>query len=138
MIKQLILAGALLMFAGPVLAQKTTQPANTSRATTSFMKNATVGSKFVTDASRLAAEKAQNPDVKTFAQNLANASSQKSEELSQLAQQAGMTMADPQLDARRAAAMRRLQAMPAGAKFDRAFIDAQSTALNRAVSAFRR
>jgi putative membrane protein len=118
--------------------QEATAPTKTSRSTASFVKNATIGSKFAVDSSRLAAEKAQNPDVKSFAQRLADDYGKKSDELKQMVQQAGMPTVDPVLDARRAAMMRKLQAAPAGAKFDRAYIDAQAKAHNQAVPMFRR
>jgi putative membrane protein len=137
MLKQLVLACALILSAGPTMAQKTTAPPKAAKATAAFVKNATIGSAFAADASRLAAQKAQNPEVKTFAQNMADEATKKSDELKQIVQQAGMPAIEPVLDARRAAVMKRLQALPAGTKFDRAYIDAQGTTLNRAISALR-
>ncbi len=85
MLKQLILAAALALFAVPASAQKANAPATKpSRATMSFVKNALVGSKFAVESSRLAAQKAQNPDVKNFAQRLADDYSRRSEELKQI------------------------------------------------------
>jgi putative membrane protein len=138
MLRQIILASALLLVAAPAMAQKANpSPAKASRVTTAFVKNASVGSKFAVDSSRLAAEKAQNPDVKSLAQRLADDYGKKSDELKQITQQAGMQTTDPVLDSRRASIMRRLQTMPAGPKFDRTYIDAQATAHNRAIPIFR-
>jgi putative membrane protein len=145
MFRTFILASALVLFAGTAMAQKAIDPSQkqkaspaASKSTAQFVKNATVGSKFAVDSSRLAAQKAQNPELKTFAQHLADDYAKKSGELMQMVQKAGMPAADPILDARRAAIMRKLQAAPTGAKFDRAYIDAQTTAHNQAVSMFRR
>ena len=76
------------------MAQKANPPAKTSRVTTAFVKNASVGSKFAVDSSRLAAQKAQNPDVKNFAQKLADDYGEKSDELKQMAEQAGLRVTE--------------------------------------------
>lgn len=109
---------------------------NTSKATTEFLKNAGIGGKFEVDSSKVALDKAQNPDVKAFAQQMVDDHSKANDELKSTAANEGLEDKIPaELDAKHQAALEKLEAAPAES-FDKEYIKAQNDAHKEAVAAF--
>ena len=114
-----------ILFAGAALALSACATmAPTPRTATPYAMMAASSDQFEIQSSQTALERAQNTEVRRYAQTLIDHHTQTSATLMSAAQQAGLPPPPPVLTARHAAMLRTVQAAPA-AGFDRAYMTAQ-------------
>ena len=99
-----------------------TNSAATSTGDNAFMMKAAQGGMAEVELGQLAAQKAQNADVKKFAQKMVEDHSNANTELKTLATKKGMTL-PPDVGAKHKATMDKLKAL-SGAEFDKAYVAA--------------
>jgi putative membrane protein len=112
-------AAAALLAAAPVLAQSSSERSIDTR----FIDHAARGNQAAIDVGRLAEQKAESPEVKSFAQRLVNDHRKANEQLMQIAQKQGVELPTG-LDEEQQDLRARLEKLD-GAAFDRAFVDAE-------------
>jgi len=127
---------ALAILAAPAVAQTTSRPAGalTSTDAKSFITNTAVSNMFEIESSRLALQKARNPDVKRFAQTMIDDHTKAAQEFTGAVQAANQTMPPEQLDPAHQAIMNRLNG---SSDFDREYVGAQTKAHQDAVTMFK-
>lgn len=134
-----VVAAALLTSAVPSIAQTSKHaaaPAKTAAAApAAFVTKAGNGGLFEVESSKLALQKAQRADVKTFAQKMVDDHGKANQELAAEAQKAGV-QAPAKLDARHQQRLDKLSAAN-GPGFDEAYLGAQRSAHRDAVSLFQ-
>ena len=133
----LALAALAIACAAPLHAQTktTTTTTMTKSGTPSFAKKAAIGGLAEVQMGQMAADKATDPDVKSFAQRMVTDHSKANDELKSLASTKSWTL-PAGLDAKHRAAMNRLQ-KATGAAFDRQYMNAMVSDHNADVAAFR-
>ena len=105
-----------------------------SQMTSDYVTWAAMSDMYEIEAGRLAAQKARNPRVKNFAQMMVTDHTSSSQRLQQ-AMPSGLTMNMPtQLDAEHQAKLSQLQNAPAGAGFDRMYLQQQVMAHEQALA----
>ena len=97
-----------------------------------FAKAVAASDLYEIESAKLAAEKAQSAEIKSFAEHLRTDHEQSTKELSDAAKQANITVT-PALDAEKQSMLDQLKAAT-GADFDRRFIDQQTTAHQKAMA----
>ena len=145
--KTLLFAGAALAFATAGIAQS--QTPNTTRNQTGAAVVASSGSEdieFILDAAqgglaevelgKLAAERAQNDDVKKFAQRMVDDHTKANDQLKKIADSKSIKL-PTEVDTRDKALMQRLEKLN-GAAFDRTYINAMVNDHVKDVSEFKR
>jgi putative membrane protein len=133
-LKKLILAAALVAFAGPLHAQ--TSGAAQPMTDAQFAEVAAMSNMFEIESSRLALQKAQAPEVKTFAQKMIDDHTKVGAELKSVASgMSGKVKLPQKLDAEHQAILDALKAEE-GNDFDDEYIDAQVEAHQKAVNVF--
>jgi putative membrane protein len=133
-LKKLILAAALVAFAGPLHAQ--TNGAAQPITDAQFAEVAAMSNMFEIESSRLALQKAQAPEVKTFAQKMIDDHTKVGAELKSVASgMSGKVKLPQKLDAEHQAILDALKAEE-GNDFDDEYIDAQVEAHQKAVNVF--
>lgn len=103
-----------------------------SAMTSDFAQKAAIGDMFEIETSRVAIQKARNAQVKNFAQMMVTDHNQMSAKL-KAATPPGVAL-PAGLDAAHQAKLDALRNMPAGANFDRAYMNAQVEAHNEALA----
>jgi len=134
----LVLAALALACAAPLHAQtgtSTTTTSSTTKNVPSFAMEAARGGMAEVQMGQLAADKATDPDVKTFAQRMVTDHTKANDELQQLASTKGWTLPTA-MDAKQRATKARLD-KSTGAAFDRAYMNAMVADHNADVAAFR-
>jgi putative membrane protein len=134
----LIALAVVALTAGPALAQTKTAKAKTSRASSDemFVKNTAKDGMAEVELGKLAAEKASNADVKSFAERMVSDHTKANDELKQVAAKKNITLpADP--DAKAKAKYDRLSKL-SGPAFDRAYMNEMLAGHKKAVAAFGR
>lgn len=131
---------ALSLATSPILAQGAkpateTKKGASSKSAETFVTKAANGGLFEVESSKVAVQKAQRDDVKSFAQQMVDDHGKANQELMAEAQQAGIQV-PAKLDSAHQARLDKLNGA-SGAAFDRAYIAAQETAHREAVSLFR-
>lgn len=105
-----------------------------SQMTGDYMMRAAMSDMYEIEAGRIAAEKARNPRVRNFAQMMVTDHTNSSSRMQQ-AMPPGMTMNMPaQLDAEHQAKLTQLRNAPAGANFDRTYMQQQVMAHEQALA----
>jgi predicted outer membrane protein len=107
-----------LAAAGTALAQD--KAAKLDRADRNFMEKAAAAGMAEVETGKLAASKAQNPDIKAFGQQMVDDHSKANDELKALASQKGVQL-PASLDRKHAGEMKKLEKLT-GADFDREYI----------------
>ncbi len=120
-------AGLFLLSAAAITAQNTSsqQMDNGAKkmaksADTTFAMKAAQGGMAEVQMGKLAADKATNPDVKAFGQQMVDDHSKANDDLKSVAAKEGMTL-PADMDAKQQATYNRLQKL-SGANFDRAYV----------------
>jgi putative membrane protein len=106
---------------------------------TSFIQKAAMSDQFEIESSKLALQKATDPEIKQFAQQMIDEHSKSSDKLKATLQSAGANMSPPAglaLDARHQALMDKLQ-KASGKDFDRLYVQIQRDGHKEAVDLFR-
>lgn len=125
-----IAAAAFMSITSPVFAQGTTP------STEEFVTKAGVANAFEMDSSRMAVEKAQDEEVKEYAEMLIADHEKAGEELLSVVDQAGLNTPVPEgVDAKHKEMIEKLQAA-SGAEFDQVYIEMQVQAHEEAVELF--
>jgi putative membrane protein len=106
-----------------------------SPATTNYVGDAATGNMYEIEAGRIAAQKARNPRVKSFAQMMVSDHSNTAARM-QAAVPPGVRLPS-QLDAEHQAKLTQLQNTPAGAGFDRVYMQQQVAAHEEALALHR-
>ncbi len=109
---------AVMLMLAPAYAQR--HSANRMAADHTFVAKAANGGMAEVKLGKLATEKAANPDVKSFGQQMVDDHSKAGDELKQLATSKGMTL-PADIDAKEQATYDRLSKL-SGAAFDRAYM----------------
>jgi putative membrane protein len=108
-------------------------------ASTSFVQKASVSDQFEIESSKLALQKATDPQIKRFAQEMIDEHSKSTDKLKATLQSAGANMspsAGAALDAKHQALMDKLEKAP-GSEFDRLYVQIQKDGHKQAVGLFR-
>jgi putative membrane protein len=100
-----------------------------------FMTEAAIGGMAEVESGKLASTKAQNAEVKKFAQMMVTDHTKANNELKTLAESKGATL-PTELDAKHKSTMTELQGL-SGAQFDRAYVAAQLAAHEKTVKLFQ-
>ena len=118
--------------ANDVLGANTTNAAMPTDAS-GFATNVAASDLYEIESAKLAADKASNADVKSFAQHLRTDHEKSSAELKTAAGSADISVT-PKLDAEKQGMLDQLKTAAKGADFDRLFIEQQKTAHQKALS----
>ncbi|MFZ5779948.1 MAG: DUF4142 domain-containing protein [Pseudomonadota bacterium] len=121
--------------ADPPAAQQSAS-ARTAMATPAFLEAAAAGNTFEIDSSRLALERSNDADVKRFAQHMIDDHTKAGEKLKAAVQEAGLQPPPQKLDSKHQNMLDNLRKAQGGA-FDKAYIDAQTTAHVETVNLFK-
>ena len=105
-------------------------------SSTAFIKEAAAGGMAEVELGKLAQERAQSDEVKSFAKRMVDDHSKANDELQQMAQKKNITLSK-QLDGKHKALYDRLSKL-SGAQFDRAYMDAMLQDHRHDVAAFER
>jgi putative membrane protein len=116
--------------------QGQTGSANRMSGSSAFVSKAAVGGMAEVKLGQLAVQKASNPDVKAFGQQMVDDHGKANDELKQLASSKGMTL-PTDIDAKHQATYDRLSKLD-GAEFDRAYMKDMLADHKMDVSEFRR
>ena len=105
--------------------------------TKNFVKNARIGGLFEVESSRLALEKAQNAELKSFAQRMIDDHGKANQELEQIVSNQGIKVDEPptKLDPKHQTQLDKLRAANGG-QFDKLYLQMQQGAHNEAVTLF--
>ena len=107
--------------------------------TKNFVKNARVGGTFEIETSKLALEKTQNADIRSFAERMVTDHTNASEKLEQIVSGEAIKVDEPtsadKLDKKHQAMLDKLRKAD-GAQFDRLYVQMQQDAHNEAVTLF--
>lgn len=109
--------------------------ADTQTPDTKFISQAALGGMAEVELGRLAVAKAQNPEVKQFAQKMIDDHSKANNELNMLAKQKNYTL-PVRLDTKHQSVMDRLNGL-SGAEFDSAYVDAMIADHEETVALFK-
>lgn len=132
----LVLAALALACAAPLHAENAKTASSSSKnGTPTFAKKAAAGGLAEVQIGQMAADKATDPDVKSFAQRMVTDHTKANDELQQLASTKGWTL-PTELDAKHRSTMARLQKQ-SGAAFDRTYMNAMVADHNTDVAEFR-
>lgn len=110
--------------------------ADTPTDAATYVSMAGASDMFEIGSSQLALQKSQNDDVKEFAQMMIDHHRKTTEQVATAAREAGMTPAEPQLNAMQREMMTNLESAY-GAEFDRTYIDQQRQAHQKALALHR-
>lgn len=126
----ILLTAMSLVFAGAAAAQAPAPPAE------EFVATAAVSNTFEIDSGRIAAENAENPEVKEFADKIVSDHTDADEKLRAAAEEAGVATPVPEtLDPRHEEMIQQLNAAT-GAEFDTLYAEIQVQAHEEAVDLF--
>jgi putative membrane protein len=120
----------------PADSQAKTDTGAVAAADQAFVKEAAMGGMAEVDLGKLAASKAENPDVKQFGQRMVDDHGKANSELKNWASQKNVTLPNA-LDAKHQAEHDRLEKL-SGAAFDRAYMASMVADHNKDVAAFMR
>jgi putative membrane protein len=118
--------------ANDVLGANTTNAAMPTDAS-GFANNVAASDLYEIESAKLAADKASNAEVKSFAQHLRTDHEKSTSELKTAAGSANISVT-PKLDAEKQGMLDQLKAAANGADFDKLFVEQQKTAHQKALS----
>jgi putative membrane protein len=106
-----------------------------SSTTENFVRNASIGSQFEIESSKLALQKSSNPEIKQFAQMMIDDHTKASEQMKSDLKGDEAALASTTLDAKHQAQLDQLQ-KASGASFDAAYVKDQKAAHKEAIDLF--
>lgn len=109
-------------------------PAFAAESTADFVKDAAMGNMFEIESSKIAADKAQNPDVKKYAQQMVTDHTKVNNELK--ADAGDQTMIPTKLDSEHQDKLDKLRA-ESGKDFDKTYVSYQVDAHEKALSLYK-
>lgn len=125
-----------LIYVGFASAALISMPAHAASSAKGFVEKVSEGNAAELALGKLALEKANNPEVKSFAQHIVDDHQKSQDELKQVAQNKGLETPD-KIGIKQKATQERLQRM-SGASFDKAYIDAMVKEHQNKVKEFER
>jgi putative membrane protein len=133
-IRNLILSTGLFVFVSLAAIQFSLAATISAKG---FVHNASIANKFEIDSSKLALEKSQSADVKTFAQQMIDDHTKAGSQLEATLQSSKEKIkAEARLDKKHQSLLNKLNAATSGEVFDRQYIALQTNAHKEAVKLF--
>lgn len=129
---------AVILVGGTILALTTFAQAKTYKSSQDFVQKAAIGGAFEIQSSQLALDRAKDPDVEQFAQTMIDDHTRINEQSNATLAKSSVDQAaiHEGLDSAHQKMLDKLSKVPAGIKFDRAYMDAQRQAHDEAVNLF--